>query len=48
MTSRVGELAEEGAGLQVERVDLAVAKIANEQGVAELSEAGRGDGHAVR
>ena len=44
----VGELAEERAGLQVERVDLAVAEVADEQGVAEPPEVVRGDGHPVR
>ena len=36
------------AGLQVERVDLAVAEVADEQGVAELPEVVRGDGDPVR
>ena len=44
----VGELAEERAGLRVEGVDLAVAEVADEQGVAELPEVVRGDGHPVR
>ena len=44
----VGELAEELAGLQVERVDVAVAEVADQQVVAELPEVVRGDGNPVR
>ena len=45
---RIGERAEKGSSVRVKRVDFAVFDIADQEGVAELTEMGRGAGDSPR